>query len=145
MRGSVKDAVMLLGLAACSFTDIRTRTIPVLLPCFIAAAIVMIDAWKGSFHIYYCIAAVLATLFFMGIAKLTKEAFGYGDCLLIGVIIECCGPVYGSSVVLTGFFICAAAAGAVMAVKRVPKTYEMPFVPFLCASYTIFFIGEMIL
>ena len=144
MWRTVTDVILFCSLILCSITDIRTRTIPVLIPAAASAAAAAASAAAGSLRIYDVLIAVITAVFFAGIARLSREAFGYGDCFLIWAVMICCGPAAGACVILTGFFICAAAAAFMLAVKRVSRTYKLPFVPFLCISHAVFLIGGAI-
>jgi leader peptidase (prepilin peptidase)/N-methyltransferase len=81
------------------------------------------------------LAGGLVGVLFLGISKLSKEAIGYGDSWLIGIL----GILMGAREMLAVLFIASllAAAGSLIILwkKRWNKKAAIPFVPFVAVVY----------
>lgn len=75
-------------------------------------------------------------LAFLLVSRVTGEAFGYGDSLLI-LIAGCFLGFWGVLSLLAAAFLLAAGFSAIMLIrKRFSRKSAFPFVPFLMIAYT---------
>ncbi len=148
MAGLIKDnqwmlcQVMFAGyMGILAVMDIRKRRLSLLfLLC--GVLFIIIQAFCGREIPPLSLAAGGAVgMFFLLVSRITGEAFGYGDSLLIlimGVFLGFWKILY----LLMGAFSMAAVFSAAMLVKtRFNRKSSFPFVPFLAAAY----IGGMLL
>lgn len=80
-------------------------------------------------------------LVFLIISRVTKEAFGYGDSILIMVTGCLIGFWNLLSVLMAAFFMAAMFSMFLLTVRHFSRKAVFPFVPFLAAGY----IGGMII
>ena len=78
---------------------------------------------------------------FLAVSKVTEEAFGYGDSVLILIMGGFLGFWDILSVLMAAFLLAAAFSGIMLVRKRFSRKTAFPFVPFLMIAYT----GGMIL
>ena len=125
-------AVYLLILA---FMDIRTRKLRlgILLAGFPLAAAGR--AVSGGIPLPLVIAGGAAGALFVIISRVTEEAFGYGDSILITISGIFLGIWDLLSMLVTAFFLAAVFSGVMLAGKRYTRKSSFPFVPFLTAAY----------
>ena len=72
---------------------------------------------------------------FLAVSKVTEEAFGYGDSILILIIGSFLG-FWDILALLTAAFILAAAFSLILLIRsRFRRKDTFPFVPFLTAAY----------
>ena len=125
-------AVYLLALAA---MDIRTRRLHlgILLlgfPLAVSARIVV-----GNIPAALVIAGGASGALFVAVSRVTEEAFGYGDSILITVTGIFLGIWDLLSMLVTAFFLAAVFSGIMMSRKKYTRKSSFPFVPFLAAAY----------
>lgn len=72
---------------------------------------------------------------FMVVSKVTEEAFGYGDSILIGVMGSFLGFWNILYVLVAAFSMAAVFSGVMMIRKHFNRKSVFPFVPFLTAAY----------
>lgn len=121
----------------CAFIDKKQKEIPLFLPIIglIIGFVLSILAKELSvFQITFgCMLGGVALL----IAKLTKQAIGYGD----GMILVCTGVALGFwknlIVLCIAIVICACTCALLMFVKRKKKKDEVAFIPFLFTGYVL--------
>ena len=131
----IANGVVFSFLSICCWWDWRKKEIPLL--CLLLMTVVV-----GIFSIA-CPekllwsrvgGGALGALFFL-ISKVTKEAIGYGDSLLILIL----GVHLGLSLVLQMLLLASLPAGVVslfvLLKKRWNKSATIPFVPFLLVGY----------
>lgn len=79
-------------------------------------------------------------ILFLGISRVTKEAFGYGDSILI-IVIGCFFGIWNLLTILFAAFTMAAVFSILLlTVGKKSKHTEFPFIPFLASAC----IGGMI-
>ena len=72
---------------------------------------------------------------FLGISKITREAFGYGDGIVILIQGICLG-LWDLIIVLMISFLWASLIAILLLVgNKGAKIQSMPFIPFLCIGY----------
>ena len=125
-------AVYLLALAA---MDIRTSRLHlgILLlgfPLAVSARIVV-----GNIPAALVIAGGASGALFVAVSRVTEEAFGYGDSILITVTGIFLGIWDLLSMLVTAFFLAAVFSGIMLSRKKYTRKSSFPFVPFLAAAY----------
>ena len=130
-------------LVVCSVTDIRERKINSWF-C-IGNIIVMIFA-----HIIchndnmWDIAGgmLLAGIFFV-ISKVSKEAIGMGDVIVIMTIGIVCGVIYVMEMLFWASVVCLIFSCGGIALRKLHLKSKLPFVPFILAGDIIFMLTEI--
>ena len=74
---------------------------------------------------------------FLAVSRLTGEAFGYGDSILITVMGSFIGFWNILSLLIAAFLMAAAFSVFLLAGKRFGRKDSFPFVPFLTAAYIV--------
>lgn len=119
-----------------SVMDLRTRRLNLV---FLFTGIVPVIAGLCSereIHPVLLLTGGGVGLVFLLASRITKEAFGYGDSILI-LIMGCFLGFWDLMSVLAAAFLVAAAFSAVMLWrKKFSRRSAFPFVPFLAAAYT---------
>ena len=72
---------------------------------------------------------------FVIVSRVTEEAFGYGDSILITITGIFLGIWDLLSLLVTAFFLAAVFSGIMLSKKRYTRKSSFPFVPFLTAAY----------
>lgn len=130
-------------LAIQSFFDIKKKEIPVLVTIAGVAAGALCEIGKGNFIVTQprsLIPGILCLIF----SKVSREALGYGDSLLIcmmGLYLQAGGII---SICMWAFILAGIVALFLFIFAKKKGKYEMPFVPFLLAAYVMeVIVGEI--
>ena len=81
---------------------------------------------------------------FLGISKITKEAIGYGDSLLIlglGILL---GFWQVMGVLVVAFSLTAISSMVLLVLKKMNRRTTLPFIPFLALGFLINFVSGII-
>lgn len=117
--------------------DIKTRRLPTwVLGVGALAALAYQAVWGGRTIVIWGSGAAVGLLF-LGIGKVTGEALGYGDGILIGILGIFLGVWDLLGLLVMAFFLSALYAAAMLAVCKFRKKSTFPFVPFLGMAYVI--------
>ncbi len=126
---------MLLFLFAAAIIDYRRKEIPIYLPIagFVPAlAISLITQNLGVLEIVLGVGIGAVALL---LAKITKQAIGYGD----GAVLVCTGAALGFAknlaMLLIALVIAACTCALLMFLKRKKKKDSIAFIPFLLSGY----------
>lgn len=131
-------AVFLVVLAV---ADVRKKRLPLLLLLSGGFFIIAQSFCDRDISVISLAAGGMTGVLFLFISMITKEAFGYGDSILILIMGTFLG-FWDILYLLMGAFLMAAVFSAVMLIKtRFDRKASFPFVPFL----TIAYIGGMLL
>lgn len=134
------NAILVIFLAVCCVQDLKRRAISrrwLLAGCG-AAALVQAAAGRLSWPDFA--AGVLVGAALLPVAFVTREALGYGDGLAVAVIGMFLGGAAAVEVLLTALFLAAAVSACLLALRRVRRTYALPFLPFLAAALGLLWI-----
>lgn len=74
---------------------------------------------------------------FLVISYVTKEALGYGDSILIGVLGVFVGAIELIEILMTTWIAVAVIAMILLMFKRFSRKTALPFVPFLTLGYGV--------
>lgn len=129
-----------LYLTALSYADIRYKKLPVWGLCAGFAMALLFQIAAGETPLFLIIAGGAVGVFFLGLSKITRENFGYGDSVLILILGVFLGLWNVLSVICIAFFLSAVYAVLLLALCRCGKKRAFPFVPFLALGY----LGGMI-
>ncbi len=131
-------AVFLVVLAV---VDVRKKRLPLLLLLSGGFFIIAQSFCDRDISVISLAAGGMTGVLFLFVSRITKEAFGYGDSILILIMGTFLG-FWDILYLLMGAFLMAAVFSAVMLIKtRFDRKASFPFVPFL----TIAYIGGMLL
>jgi len=76
-------------------------------------------------------------LVFLGISYITKEALGYGDSILIGVLGLFVGAIELIEILMVTWIGVMVIAMILLMIKRFHRRTALPFVPFLTVGYCV--------
>lgn len=134
---TISEIFMLLFLFVAAFIDYRKREIPIFLPIvgFVPAITISLIAKTPTLLELALGIAVGAIALLLG--KLTKQAIGYGD----GLILICTGAALGFAknliMLAIALIIAACVCALLMFVKRKKKKDSVAFIPFLLSGYVV--------
>lgn len=115
--------------------DIRERKIPIWMLAAGGAAAAVYQLAMQKVPIVLVLSGAAVGMVFLAVSRGTKEAFGYGDSLLIlvlGIYLGFWSLLY----LLAGaFFLSALFAAAVLAYRKFKRKTSYPFIPFLAIAY----------
>lgn len=124
-------------LCVVSVWDIRKREIPLWLIAVGGLLAAGLGFFSEKHSIMLMIAGALVGMVFVGISKVTEEAFGYGDSLMIAVAGVYLGFWNVLGLLVWAHVLAALFAGYILIRKGIYKGVSFPFVPFLLAAYTV--------
>lgn len=115
--------------------DIRTRRLHlgILLSGFPLAVVGRIAV--GNIPAALVIAGGASGALFVIVSRVTEEAFGYGDSILITITGIFLGIWDLLSMLVTAFFLAAVFSGIMLSRKQYTRKSSFPFVPFLAIAY----------
>jgi Type IV leader peptidase family. len=121
-------------LLVCACYDVKMQRIPVWLLVFggIGAAIIRVIL-QENWWVY--IAGILLGSTFLLVSKMTKEALGYGDSVLILILGAFVGLRNMLLVLVIAFASAAVFSIFVLAFKKMSRKKRFPFVPFLLGGF----------
>ncbi|MGC4018770.1 MAG: prepilin peptidase [Muricomes sp.] len=120
-----------------SITDIWIQKIPVWLVAAGGAAAVAVRTYNPEIPLFLVLTGGLVGVVFLAVSKVTREAFGYGDSLLILVMGIFLGLWNLLGVLLGAFLFSALFAAAFLIYRNMDRKAGYPFIPFLFASYLV--------
>ena len=133
---STYKVIILVLLAYCSLTDIKTRKV-MMIPiwtCYVVAIIGMIFPTLGDEVTLF---GTLPGIVLLIISLLSEGAIGAGDAYLAITI----GVFFGAKFVLGNLFLsslCASGFSLIMLVMRkIDRKEKIPFVPFMLGGYVL--------
>ena len=131
----IADWMILLLLGACSVSDARKKTMPIVLLFVFSMAVAVFAVFDDSVSVRLRVGGVIMGILFLLISKCSKEAIGYGDSWLILLL----GIYLGYLRAIGILFIASLIAGVVSVFylwkRGWKKKATLPFVPFISISY----------
>ena len=138
----LSQGICIAYLSVLSILDIRFRKMPVWLLVVGGIAGTGYQIWKwvkgDPVSIVLIGVGAIVGILFLGVSKITGQALGYGDGIIILILGICLGFWDLSIVLMIAFFIASVMAIALIVVKKGKRKRTMPFVPFLCIGYIVF-------
>lgn len=121
------------------FWDLRYKEIPTQISLLGGIIGVFLSIWSGR-NWMEMVLALIPGIIFLLFAKMSKEAVGFGD----GILLCAMSGFYsiGSMMFIctTAFFAVSVLALFLLVVCRKNRNYEMPFVPFLLGGWIVEFL-----
>lgn len=130
------NIVILIALGLLTIEDIKRRKVNLKI-CIVAEIMILIVDLLMNKEIWIISGGLVWGISFFLISKVSKEALGYGDDIVIFIIGSALGFVATFQILLFSFLIAGALCILIMAVKRMRLRIELPFVPFLLLGTTI--------
>ena len=119
-----------------TFWDIKTKKLPFAVT-FIGSIIGLFLICMEKEILSFSILSFLPGLICFVFAKISKEAIGYGDAYLLGMLGFYCSISEILIICQIAFMLAAIVALVLLVILRKKKQYEMPFVPFLLLGFLI--------
>lgn len=131
----ILHALGLLAAAILAAQDIHYRKINVLFAgtVWAVAAVVRLVSGESALDVAVC---TIAGLLLIGLSYVT-DGIGPGDGFAVGMAMSCLGFVRGIQTVALSFIVICATALVLLAVKKVGRKTELPYVPWLLAAYAL--------
>ena len=137
-RKPMNDVLLLIPpfamLAYAAFTDIRKGRADIRVFIALAALGTVMLIIKGEWSPYNPLGLIPGAVMLL-LSKVTKEAFGYGD----GVLILCLGLITGPAVIfavtITAMIITVPAAALLLLFGVIRFKDKIPWMPFVAAAY----------
>lgn len=124
-------------LGGLSIWDIRTRRLPVCLLAVGIGAAAVYQIVLGNVPSALSLAGAAVGLVFLAVSKVTGEAFGYGDSILILALGIYLGFWRLLCLLVVSFSLASGFAMIVLVIRHFKRKTVFPFVPFLGTGYLI--------
>lgn len=111
--------------------DIKEKSVSVLITSVGLGAGLIINLVLHTDKIPRLLLCIIPGLFLLACAKITHEAIGYGDGLIMLAIGNIVGLVSSTKILFSALLIAGFYSIGLMAVKKAGKETVVPFVPFL--------------
>lgn len=136
----MEHCLILSFLSINSWTDIRKRQISLV---SVGIFTLLGLAYQGFYKkdLPPALLGLLPGILLLAVSRITREALGIGDALLMLVLGIYLGLQSSIEVLLLALFLAAFWAGFLMLICHRKRDYEFPFVPFLLLGY----IGRILL
>jgi len=123
-----------------SIWDLREKEIPTVVSLFGALGGFIISLWNGRGYKEMLLACIPGIILFL-CARVTKEAVGYGDALLLTAM----GMTYSTGeigfICVIAFALASEVALILFAIFHKKGNYPIPFVPFLGIGWLVEFMS----
>ncbi len=130
------ELIILAGLAVLSWTDIRTRKVPVIPVMLSGVVFVIYRVWTGV-TVMELAAGILPGTLLLLLAFVSGESIGKGDGLVLFMLGIYCGMAKAVAVLGMALLLAAVLALVLLLLKRANRKTKLPFLPCLCAGYLI--------
>ena len=135
LYSSLSAVILLLILFAAAFMDFRSGQLSLWFLLGAMAAGLMLQIFVGRVSVKTLLLGIIPGGVLFLIALLTKQAIGYGDCLLLLVT----GIFLGLTYTMLLFFISLLFAGGasilLLSIKKRKRKEALAFAPFMLAGY----------
>lgn len=127
-------------LCCLSVLDIKTQRLPNRLLAA-GAVVALLQVFLGSSpSILLSLAGGAVGIAFLGISKVTGEAFGYGDSIVIIILGISLGLWNLLALLMLSFLLAAGCSTVLLALFHFQRKTTLPFIPFLVSSYVLVLI-----
>ena len=124
-------------LTLCSVTDlIKKRIYLMIVIPFLAAGLILFFA-AGELSLVEELGGIFLGVIILLLARVSSERIGYGDGLMVMVSGAFLGLFMNIRLLMWALFISALVSAALLALKKAGRHTELPFAPFLLASYAL--------
>lgn len=131
----ISELLCLLLLIVVSVRDIQSRKVSVLLLTAAGLAGLIYQVCIGQMDRLLIAGGAAVGGVFLLISKVTREGFGYGDSIGIGILGVFLGFLKILTVLSISFFLLLCVSIPVLWRKKMSKKYTIPFYPFLTCGY----------
>jgi leader peptidase (prepilin peptidase)/N-methyltransferase len=131
----LSEVVLLLFLFAAAFMDFRSGQLSLWFLLGAMAAGLLLRIIVGSISIKSLLLGIIPGAVLFLIALLTKQAIGYGDCLLLVVTGIFLGLTFTILLFLISLLFAGAASILLLAMKKRKRKEALAFAPFILAGY----------
>ena len=131
----ISQIICMVYLSFLSWTDIKYRKIPVWSLAVGIVGAVLSHFGEKSTDWYLVVLGLTTGLVFIGISKVTRENFGYGDSILILALGIFLGFWNVLSLLCIAFFLAAIYSIFLLIRCRCSRKKSFPFIPFLAIGY----------
>ncbi|MBU3839790.1 MAG: A24 family peptidase [Candidatus Ruminococcus intestinipullorum] len=122
-------------LCAVSVWDIQKRWLPLWLIGIGGGLAVLFSILEGNLFTVWVILGMVFGICFLGVSRITREALGYGDSLMILILGIYLGIWKVMPLLAIAYTLAAIFGGILLLKKGFHKKESMPFIPFLAISY----------
>lgn len=137
----LRSLICILLLVVASASDLKTKTISVVIPLVGIIFSIMFIFMSVEKKIY--IWGILFGLFMILISFLVKDKIGMGDGLMIMTVGGLQGIYFCMESVLIASILSAVTGIVLMLIYKAGKGFELPFIPFLLVGTTIVKVAEV--
>ncbi len=131
----IGQAGCMIYLVGMSVLDIRSRKLPAWLLASGGILAVLYHLCQRELSPVLVISGGVVGILFLAVSKVTEEAFGYGDSVLIGVVGIYLGLWNLLSLLVITFLLSAICAMLMLTKRSFTRKTALPFVPFLGSGY----------
>lgn len=131
----ISGIIGIVYLVILSILDIRARKLPVWLLALGTGMALAARIICGDIPAAVSAAGAAVGLFFLGVGRMTREAFGYGDGLLIFALGLYLGVWNLLGVLVLAFGLSAGVSILALVFRKFHRKAAMPFIPFLSVGY----------
>lgn len=129
------EIVCFIFLVTASVKDMKTRKISILFLAAAALASLGYQLCESTMDWRMVFGGAAVGGVFLLISKVTREGFGYGDSIGIGILGVFLGFLRVLTVISITFFLILCISIPILWRKKMSKKYALPFYPFLTAGY----------
>ena len=129
--------VLLAFLAIAALTDCKSKKISIVfVACGFAVGLTM-QILIGELKFYELLGGCALGAIMLLISKLTNQAIGYGDGLMLIATGAFLGIFENVMLLLIALLIAAVISIVLLVIKKKKKNFMLPFLPFLLSSYVL--------
>lgn len=140
---TIRECIIFLVLIVAAVSDMKSRSISVRFLRVCAAGSILCAGYQiatGELNHWLVCTGIFVGICFLLISKLTEEAMGYGDSLMVLFL----GIIVGFWDILTilaiTFLLLLCVTIPVLWKKKMSRKFSLPFLPFLTGGYLCFLI-----
>ncbi len=133
----IGEIVLLGALFAAAWMDYRKKELPLVFILSIVAAGFVFQVIVQRLGIWDILLGGLIGALFLGIGKITKQSFGYGDGLMLIATGIFLGFERNVFLIMLGLFVAAVFSIGLLIFRKKGKKDEIPFMPFLFGGYVL--------
>jgi len=133
----ISNILVLFLLGFSSILDYKTRKISIVAVATGFACGTVLQIIIGQLRIYEMAGGCVLGLIFLLVARLTGEAIGYGDGLILIATGAFLGIMNNLLLLTISLALAAVFSISLLVFKRMKKNKEIPFVPFMLGGFVI--------
>lgn len=122
-------------LLMCSYTDIREKKVSIWIIIAGVQAVLVLNIIARDITMVNALLGATIGILLIGVSKLTKNAIGTGDAMLIIMIGLAIGMFHTLLALFYALLITAVVSAILLILRKIKKDSQMPFVPFILLGY----------